>query len=232
MRVLVTRPLDDATATAEHLRAHGHDALVSPLLTISVHNGPALDLAGVQAVLVTSANGVRALSARTQSRNIAIYAVGPQTAGEAKDAGFTNIRSSNGDAVALANAVSQWTSPDKGALLHASGAEGAGRLAGLLTDKGFTVRTETLYAVSPAPLSQAALDAIRAGSIDAVMLYSPRSARIFRDAVTKAGLENIAKKIIAICISPAAADALGPLTFAETRIAAEPNQEALLACLG
>ena len=232
MRILVTRPLQDAVVTAAQLRARGHEVLISPLLTISVHAGPMIDLLGIQAILATSANGVRTLSARISARDIPLFAVGPQTADEARAAGFSTVRESNRAAEALAEAVSQWTTPDKGALLHASGTDGAGRLAGLLADKGFDVRTETLYAVSPAPLSQQALDAISAGTLDAVLLYSPRSARLFRDAVTGAHLADAARKSIAICISPATAEALVPLVFAETRVAASPNQDALLACLG
>jgi uroporphyrinogen-III synthase len=231
MRVLVTRPLQDAKATADHLRALGHEALISPLLEISNATGPIIDLSGVQALLVTSANGVRALSARTAVRDIPIFAVGPQTADEAVTAGFTNVRSSDRDATALAEAVAHWTAPEKGSLLHASGADGAGRLAGLLADKGFDVRTETLYSVSPVPLSQQALDAITTSTLGAVLLYSPRSARLFRDAIAGANLSEAVKKVTAVCISQAAAEALAPLNFAQMCIATTPNQKALLACL-
>lgn len=232
MRILVTRPSEDAEVTAAQLRALGHDVLVSPLLNISVHAGGTIDLSGVQAVLATSANGVRAFSARTSVRDIPIFAVGPQTADEARATGFSNVRSGDRDAEALAEAVSHWTGPEKGTLLHASGADGAGRLAGLLTDKGFDVRTETLYAVSPEPLSQEALAAFVGGKLDAVLLYSPRSARLFRDAATGAKLTDAARKTMAVCISQATKEALSPLVFAEIRVAASPNQDALLACLG
>jgi uroporphyrinogen-III synthase len=231
MRVLVTRPLEDAKATADQLKALGHEALVSPLLKVVPYDGPPLDLSGVQAILVTSANGARALAARTGERNIPIFAVGPQTAAEAQRQGFTNIRSGNRDAMALAESVSQWTSPDKGALVHASGTDGAGRLAGQLAAKGFTVRTETLYAVADQLLSAEALVALANRAVQAVMLYSPRSARIFREAIITAGLGEAAGTLTAICISPAAAEALSPLAFADIRVAALPNQDALLACL-
>ncbi len=230
MRILVTRPLEDANATAEKLTAHGHEAITSPLLTITEFSGEALDLTGVQAILATSANGVRALGRRTAVRNIPVFAVGPQTAREARDAGFTIVRDADGDATALAEAVTQWTLPDRGSLLHASGLDGVGRLAGLLEGRGFEVRTETLYAVSAAPLTPKALTALESGGIDAVMLYSPRTARLFRDIVLGENLGDRLNTVIAICISPAAASALAPLVFAETRIASAPNQDALLAC--
>lgn len=231
MRVLVTRPSEDAKATADQLKALGHKAIVSPLLKVVPLDGPPLDLSHVQAILVTSANGARALAARTAERNIPVFAVGPQTAAEAERQGFANIRRGNRDAVALADSVSQWTSPDKGELVHASGADGAGRLAGHLAAKGFATRTETLYAVADQPLSAEALNALANGAVQAVMLYSPRSARIFRDAIVTAGLGEAAGALTAICISAATAEALSPLVFADIRIARVPNQDALLACL-
>ena len=65
MRILVTRPAEDGAEIARLLAAMGHQALLAPLLTVRIHDGPPLSLAGIQAVLATSANGVRALAART-----------------------------------------------------------------------------------------------------------------------------------------------------------------------
>ena len=65
MRVLVTRPIEDAGETEALLKARGHKAVIAPMLNIVFHDGPPIELAGVQAILVTSANGVRALSRRT-----------------------------------------------------------------------------------------------------------------------------------------------------------------------
>jgi hypothetical protein len=37
--------------------------------------------------------------------------------------------------------------------------------------------------------------------------------------------------VIAVCISAATAEALAPLSFRSVRVASQPNQESLLACL-
>src|SRR5207237_1212647 len=84
MRLLVTRPRDDAEAFAKILRARGHDAIVAPLMEMRVVAGPPVALEGVQGVLATSANGVRALATGTTRCDVTIYAVGPQTAEAAR----------------------------------------------------------------------------------------------------------------------------------------------------
>ena len=89
MRILVTRPLEDGKEIAARLAEMGHQALLAPLLTPRFQDGPEPDLTDVQAILATSANGIRALARRTARRDFPIFAVGPQTTEEAQKAGFT-----------------------------------------------------------------------------------------------------------------------------------------------
>lgn len=230
MRILVTRPLEDGMEIARRLTAMGHEALLAPLLTVRIHTGPELALAGVQAVLATSANGVRALAARTPARDIPVFAVGPQTAEAARQAGFVRVRSAEGDAVALADAVADWARPDAGALLHAAGEEGSGWLAQTLAGRGFQVLRELLYRVDATPdLPPDAVHALERGEVGAALFFSPRSARVFADCVARARLSMAG--VIAVCISAGTANALADLAFAEVRVAKTPNQTALLNCL-
>ena len=121
MRVLVTRPLEDGQAIAGRLAALGHQTLLAPLLTTRFFDGPEPDLADVQAILATSANGVRAFVRRSIRRDVPLFAVGPQTAEEARNAGFADVRDADGDARTLAAAAARWAAPDKGTLLHVAG---------------------------------------------------------------------------------------------------------------
>jgi uroporphyrinogen-III synthase len=202
---------------------------MAPLLQTRFFDGPPLELEGVQAILTTSANGVRALIRRSSRRDLTLFAVGPQTAQAAQDAGFKTVRSADGDARALAKATADWAKPDEGDLLHISGEEIAGRLVETLRAGGFTVRRERLYAMVPLDLGADAIAALKQEALDAALFFSPRSAAHFRDQMLKASLPT--QKLVAVCISAATAAVLPPLEFAEVRIATAPNQDALLACL-
>ncbi len=230
LRILITRPVEDAAQIAVVLAARGHEGVIAPLLTVRFRDGAELALDGVQAILATSANGVRALARRNRRRDVALFAVGPQTADEAQAAGFQTVKNAQGDARALAAAAVRWAAPADGPLLHVKGAEGDGLLATLLRGQGFDVRSVALYDVVAAEaLPPAARDRLARGALDAALFFSPRSARVFRDCIEAAGLP--VDGLIAICISDATAAALAPLVFREIRIASRPNQEALLACL-
>ena len=232
MRILVTRPEEDTAEISQKLRAMGHEVIAAPLLRIQFFDGPEIALGGVQAILATSANGVRAIARRTSRRDVPLFAVGPQTEAEARAAGFTHIKNAHGDGAALARATAGWAKPEAGALLHAAGAEAPKLLVADLQKSGFTVRREVLYEAQAARhLPNAAAQALKAGALDAVMHFSSRSAKIFADCVTREGLGAHCEKLIALCISEAAATALSPLHFRETRVAKAPNQEALLALL-
>ena len=68
MKVVVTRPEPDASSLAERLKGLGHVPIVCPVMTIRFDTSvePAAD--AYQAILITSANGLRALE---QTRNAA-----------------------------------------------------------------------------------------------------------------------------------------------------------------
>jgi uroporphyrinogen-III synthase len=232
MRVLVTRPKDDAEETAAKLAALGHTPLVAPLIEIRFRDDVAVPLDGVQAVLATSSNGVRALVRHTTRRDIPLFAVGTQTARDAQDAGFAVVRNANGDAHALADATRRWAKPEDGLLVHVAGAERAGHLENDLATHGFKLRTDILYDAEPVrELPSACRQMIEAGALDAVMLFSPRSALAFSACVARANLAERCGRIAAYCISQAAADALAPLQLRAVHVADRPDQEHLLALL-
>src|SRR5262249_51209170 len=110
MRVLITRPEREATALATALSERGHTAVIAPLFRVDTLHAPsgfAPALAACQAVLLTSANGARALAEASDQRGRPIYAVGDTTAATAEGLGFTSVTSASGDGAALAELVHQ-----------------------------------------------------------------------------------------------------------------------------
>ena len=228
MHVLLTRPLEDSRRTAQELAKRGHEAVIAPLFEIEYLDGPEPQLEGVQAVLVTSGNGVRALAKRMARRDIPLLVVGAQTAATARKEGFANIRDAGGDAAALVSLARAELRAEAGVLLHAAGTNASPAFSASLTQAGFDARTCVLYdTVEAGELPTAAVEALRSDSLDAVLIYSPRSARLFADRVNRAGLARSCAHLIACCISREAADALDGLTFAESRIAAHSDQDSL-----
>jgi uroporphyrinogen-III synthase len=232
MRILVTRPREDSERLAQRLEAKGHEVLIEPLFTIEPSLDAPLDLDRVQALLMTSANGVRAFALRSQRRDLRVFAVGEATAEAARAVGFEAVESAAGDVADLARLVRDRARPEGGALLHAAGSVVAGDLAGALEAAGFEVRRAVLYRAEPVPaLSDAAMAALRDGRVDVVMFFSPRTARTFVSLARAAGVEAAAGHMAVLGLSPAVIDAAGEIAWAVREAAAEPNEAALLAAV-
>lgn len=232
MHILVTRPAEDADGFAAALAARGHRASIDPMLVVHRLEGPALDLTGAQALVMTSANGIRAFAARDANRTLPVYAVGDATARAARDAGFRSVTSATGDVGALAALVVGRLDPDKGAVFHAAAGQVAGDLGGALTKAGFDYRREVLYETLPATaLKPETVAAFQGGSIDAVALFSARTAATFAGLAAAAGIEKALARVRALCLSQAVAKAVGGLPWAAVAVAARPDQDSLLAVL-
>ncbi len=236
MRLLVTRPDEDAHALLNKLEAMGHRALAAPLLTIHRLPDVALPQGDWQALLVTSANGVRALAQHPDAARfmaVPVCAVGDASAAAARAAGFARVSAATGDVEGLRALVVRELKPEGGSLLHVAGSVVAGDLKGALESHGFRVERVVLYEAMVADhLPEGARETIVAGEVDGVLLYSPRTAATFAALIKAAGLGDHMRGLRAYCLSEAVAAALGGLAFAGVDVASEPAQEALLALLG
>ncbi|WP_373086003.1 uroporphyrinogen-III synthase [Sneathiella sp.] len=230
MKILITRPEPDAARLAVILQKMGHEGVSAPMMTIKNRPGTKIDVDGVQALLVTSANGARALGRATAFRNVKVFAVGAATAEAVRAEGFSDISSAAGDTASLTEEVIGDCKPENGKLVHVAGTEVAGDLAGDLKAAGFDCDRVVLYDATPARAIRGDVETqIKNGSIAAALFYSPRTAAIFNDIVTKSGLAPKLTLITALCLSKAVAEKLETLPWAGLQIAPEPNQENLLA---
>ncbi len=232
MRFLITRPMDDATETSSLLARRSIQSVIEPLISIEITEGPVLDLDGVQALLITSANGVRAFCQRSDRRDIKVMAVGDTSAHWARRAGFSHVESAGGDVDDLAEMVEDRLDPPQGALIHVAGGKVAGDLAGMLEDAGFTYRREVLYEARKVEAFTPMVEALfRNGDLDGVMLYSPRTAATFIGLMTAVGLAESCGDLTAFCLSANVAAEAEGLYWKRVVVAEKPEQSALMVAI-
>ncbi|MEG9861850.1 MAG: uroporphyrinogen-III synthase [Parvularculales bacterium] len=234
--LLITRPIADAKPLSERVRTLGYDTLIHPLLDIHPLPTAAMPLEGVQALLATSANGIRALGhhpAIATARPLPLFAVGPATKEAARHTGFTDIHQSAGDGEALAQLVMEHLKPSSGPLLHLAGQITSGILARRLSAQGFEMRRSTLYDARPVETLSADVCArLKDHTINGILFYSARTADVFMTLYGKAGLGvSVLSSITAYCLAPPVARTLQSGGFGTIVTAPHPDEQALLSCL-
>ena len=217
--ILITRPREDADRLAADFEAQGFDTLIEPMLTIDFVEDPSFSTTGAQAILLTSANGARALGRTMAPRDMRVLAVGEKTAEAARDQGFTRIEAAGGNVEKLADLAADVLDPGDGPVIHISGRDVAGDLAGALSARGFTYSRHVLYkARATEAFSEALVDALSAGDIAAVVFYSARTAATFVMLAKQAGVSGCAASMTAFCISEAVAEAARELDWARIEV--------------
>jgi uroporphyrinogen-III synthase len=227
--VLITRPEPGASDTASRVAAIGLVPIVAPLLDIRPYP-IRMPSQRVAAVILASGNAVDALPAFC--RSLPVLTVGAATARRASQAGFTNVTSADGDAVALAAVVRARVRPSDGPLLLAAGQGQSLALAADLRASGYRVARHVAYAAVPVPrLPDSATAALLDHRTRTVLLFSTETARHFLHLVRQAGLLDTLASRQAITIGPQAAMALKQVPWARIRVAAKPTQDDMLALL-
>lgn len=218
LRVAITRAQPEADRTAARVRARGAEAIVAPLLTI-VPCGYDTNTSGAQAIIFTSTNGVRAFPDARGARERLVLAVGDATASAAREAGFLDVRSADGDANALVELAKRELDPVKGKLVHISGDHVGGDVSGKLRAAGFTVDWRLAYA----SIAAMALPEALQQPLDVVLFHSTRAVETF----AALGAPN-AEKLTAGCLSDSVAQAAGKTCWKRIITAPHPREDDLL----
>ena len=233
MRVLVTRPEPDATALKAHLVAQGHEVLIEPLMELRFDDLDPIELGGVQALIATSRNGLRALAASPEleaARQLPLFAVGPGPAATARGLGFQMVIKGPGTGRELVSLITDGIDVNAGSLLHLAGDVLAFDFVAELGRLGYHVLQPLVYVAEPVQrLSGSTVTRLRNGQIAGVLLLSPRTAQIYADLLHQHDLVEASSNLVHYCISEATADRLADLGQLKVEIAEAPNLKEVLA---
>jgi uroporphyrinogen-III synthase len=238
MKLLVTRPEPDNQRTAAALRAAGHDVMLAPMLRIEAFpdadlGAPSLGAPPWAAVLLTSANGARALAAharRDELLALPVLAVGRASADAARAAGFADVASADGDVADLARLAAARFAGSRIPLLYAAGEDRSGDLAGALCAKDVAVRTAVVYrAAGVAEFSPEVRTALMQGRIEGVLHFSQRSVESYMACSRTIQREALAP--VHYCLSTRAAEPLRLAGAARIEVAAQPDEASLIALI-
>ena len=233
MKLLVTRPEPDGTALKAHLVAQGHEVILEPLIEIDTRDADPIELGGVQALIATSRNGLRALAETPEiesARGYPLFAVGPGTAATARALGFEIVVEGPATGRDLIAFIAEKAEVNGGPLLHLAGDKLAFDFATELKRLGFVVLQPIVYQSHAVDrLSGSTAARLGRNEIEGVLLLSPRTAAVFARLMDRHGLQEASRRLTYFCISQVTADQLADLRPSAIEIAARPNLHEVLA---
>mgnify|MGYP003131362348 CR=1 FL=1 len=221
MKVLITRPPDQAERSRARLTAMGHEVIVSPLLRI-VRRLWQPPVEQPEAILISSANAVLA-PIPAGLLGVRVLAMGRATAAAAEKAGFTDVHSLEARGASELYRMAQQSGLTR--VLHICGRD----LTQFEPPKGLRAQQVITYAADPQPLSGEAAASLLDGKVDVSLLYSTRSAATFVAEFDRIGADR-ARLDLAL-IGPAVAPAAGS-GWRAVEIADKPDEDALFAVAG
>lgn len=175
--VAVTRPLPQGTQTASRLVTRGYAVVSAPLL-VPEDVGDWGSPAGIGALAITSRTSAMQLANHPEFHAIPTFCVGAASTSDAKKSGATSAESADGDVDAL---LALLKARAKAPVVHLSGADQKGDLVERLMADGIEAERRIVYKMAPAT----ALPPVD-GPLHATLLYSPRTARLYKRLATVA----------------------------------------------
>jgi uroporphyrinogen-III synthase len=224
MRLLVTRPADEAGRTAARLVALGHEPVLAPVLDIAA-TGAQIPAGPYDLAIATSARAFAGLAA-VAGVAAPLACVGEKTAAAGRQAGFA-VAAVAPDAERLVDGLLRGSEPRKA--LYLAGRERRAELEIRLRAAGWRVDLVEVYeARAVAAWPAAVMAALDAGALDGVLHYSPRSAELALALIgeARAGLAHycLSRAVAEVCAGRVDADRLF--------VASQPTEDCLMTLLG
>lgn len=225
--ILLTRPLLDSLNTRNILKKCGYKVCIEPLFTIKYlhHDIPIHEF---DVVISTSKNSVKAFSQLCKTHDLPIVTVGNSTMQSAKDLGFSDITSIDGDVDGLISFIKASYS-NQTRFLYIRGQEVTCDLKRKLSEENFNIKETILYkTIIKKNLTNRCKNLLLNGKVDSAAFFSSRTARIFCSLILKSGLSDVMKNMTAYTMSKNIADSLKSIKWKKIITARLPTQESLI----
>jgi uroporphyrinogen-III synthase len=234
--VLITRPRGAAEPFASELEREGYEAAIEPLLSIIPLETPAPHIGNVDAVMITSRNALLTFDQRPQALSaffdLPCFCIGPRTAEKARQFGFTHVHNGESDGTELARYIGNTLGKKSSSILHITGRHIDGKARHEIEALGYRANEWPVYEAVPiAAFSAATVGLLKMSKLDAITVFSPRTAEVFGRLLAHHRLETCCAGLAAICLSETVADVLKPFDWRHLVAAPKPTEDSVIACL-
>tara|TARA_Y100001958_G_C21152161_1_gene488065 strand:- start:266 stop:964 length:699 start_codon:yes stop_codon:yes gene_type:complete len=201
MHILLTRPLEDCKEMILRFISLGNKVSHLPLLNIEkvdYQDDTFLDYGGI---IFTSANAIRFLNLKIIKKKTLCFCVGDATEKKARDYGFQNIITANGNVLNLKELILQNFDKKLGKLIYVSGENISINLDTELMNEGYFIKRIINYkAIQNEKFDTSFVENLKLNMPDIVFVYSQNSALSFLNFIKIYQLESLWMNTNLMCI--------------------------------
>ncbi len=180
MHILLTRPLEDSKDLIMRFKELGHQVSHLPVITIEKKDYEDPNYNEFKGIIFTSSNAIKNLDISKINKGIFCFCVGNATEKIAKEKGFQNIFTAEGNVSNLKEIILQNFDPKNGNLIYVSGELVSYDLDKELKLEGYYVKRIINYSVnSNEKLSDEFVGQLKNSIPEIVFIYSENSARSY-----------------------------------------------------
>jgi len=229
MHVLFTRPIDDSKDLILKFKSLGHIVSSIPVISIKKKEYPKIDFSSFKGIIFTSSNAIKFLDTKLLDKNIKCFCVGNATELLAKEKGFQNIFSAEGNVNNLKEIILQNFKSSEGKLLYISGETITFELDKFLISEGLKVERVINYSSDPIEkFNEILIDDLKNNVPDIVYIYSQNSAISFKNLIKNYNLQNHWMNTNLMCISEKTSSVLNDIKWKKIFLFNPGEEEYLL----
>ena len=229
MHVLFTRPIDDSKDLILKFKSLGHIVSSIPVISIKKKEYSKIDFSSFKGIIFTSSNAIKFLDTKLLDKNIKCFCVGNATELLAKEKGFQNIFSAEGNVNNLKEIILQNFKSSEGKLLYISGETITFELDKFLISEGLKVERVINYSSFPVEeFNEILIDDLKNNVPDIVYIYSQNSAISFKNLIKNYNLQNHWMNTNLMCISEKTSSVLNDIKWKKIFLFNPGEEEYLL----
>jgi uroporphyrinogen-III synthase len=229
MHILLTRSLEDSYEIILKFQRLGHKVSHMPVIDIKKIDYENLKFSEFKGIIFTSSNAIKCLNVSSIDKNINCFCVGSITERKARNVGFQNVYSADGNVNNLKELILQNFSQKDGKLLYVSGEIISVSLDKDLISEGYSLQRLVNYSADPIEeLNQKFIDELKSSMPDIVYVYSQNSAKNFLKLIKKYQLVDYWMNTNLMCIGEKTSSMLNAIKWKKIFLFNPGEEEFLL----
>jgi len=229
MHILLTRPLEDSTEMIFKFKSLGHQVSHFPLLKIEKVNYHEINFLDLGGIIFTSANAVKFLDVKKINKKIFCFCVGNATEIKARNVGFQNVITAEGNVQNLKELIFQNFDQKDGKIFYVSGKNISFDLDQQLSKEGYNIKRIINYrTIHNENFSDNFIDELKLNMPDIVYIYSQNSALNFLKLIKNNKTEHLWLDTNLMCIGEKTSSILNEIKWKKIFLFNPGEEEFLL----